>query len=53
MKRAENFSMAVEKPFVVNDSRFGLRKFPLNKNETPTIATYTGVGRGPNGEHQN
>ena len=53
MKRAKSFATAVEKPFVVRDSRFGLRKLPTNPNESPTIATYTGPGRGPNGEHQN
>lgn len=41
------------KPVTIKDSRFGIRKIFLTKNEVPTIGTYTNPGRGPNGEHQN
>lgn len=35
------------------DSRFGLRKKYLNKNETPSIFSYANPGRGVQGESQN
>jgi len=53
VKRKQNFEKSVEKPFEINDSRFGLRRFFLNEQEKPKIATYRTSGKGPNGEHQN
>ena len=53
MKRSQIFSESFVVPLQVRDSRFGLRKLPMNKNESPTIATYAGPGKGPNGESQN
>jgi len=53
MKRRKAFKEGNPKPLVTHDSRFGIRKIYLNPNETPKIATYSSVGRGPNGEHQN
>jgi hypothetical protein len=41
------------KPVTVRDTRFGIRKIYLTKNETPSIGTYSRPGRGPNGESQN
>jgi hypothetical protein len=52
--RASEFSGAVDKPIVVNDSRFGIRKFFINENEKPSIGgVYAMPGQGPNGESQN
>ena len=52
MRSKEFESDAKFKPTTIRDSRFGIRKIFLTKNETPTIGTYTNPGRGPNGEHQ-
>ena len=52
MRKAE-FKGAVEKPRLVNDSRFGIRKLFKTDKETPSIGIYATPGRGPNGEHQN
>jgi hypothetical protein len=52
--RKQEFDNAVHKPIIVNDSRFGLRKFFLNENEKPRIGgIYASPGKGPNGESQN
>ena len=51
--RSKTFSEAVPEPITVRDSRFGMRKLPMNPNESPSILSYTAPGRGPNGEHQN
>lgn len=53
MRKAE-FDTAVSKPIVVNDSRFGIRKFFINEDEKPSIGgVYAIPGKGPNGESQN
>jgi hypothetical protein len=41
------------KPVTIRDSRFGIRKIYLTKNETPSIGTYSRPGKGPNGESSN
>ena len=41
------------KPVTIRDSRFGIRKIYLTKNETPSIGTYSRPGKGPNGEYSN
>lgn len=41
------------KPVTIRDTRFGIRKIYLTKNETPSIGTYSRPGKGPNGESQN
>jgi hypothetical protein len=52
--RSSEFSGAVDKPIVVNDSRFGIRKLFINENEKPSIGgVYAMPGQGPNGESQN
>ena len=52
--RSAEFKEAVHKPIVVNDSRFGIRKFFINENEKPSIGgVYAIPGKGPNGESQN
>lgn len=53
MNRVENFIEAVDEPATINDSRFGLRTFPSNKNESQSVFSYSSPGKGPNGEHQN
>jgi hypothetical protein len=48
------FHNAVPKPVVINDSRFGIRKFFFNQKEEPSIGgIYSTPGKGPNGESQN
>lgn len=51
--RKTEFKKSLEKPTVLNDSRFGLRRLFLNKQERPRIAVYRQPGRGVKGEHQN
>jgi hypothetical protein len=52
--RNQEFKNSVDKPIVVNDSRFGIRKFFINENERPSIGgVYAIPGKGPNGESQN
>lgn len=52
--RKYEFENANAKPITVNDSRFGIRKFFINENETPSIGgVYAIPGKGPNGESQN
>lgn len=52
--RSAEFKGAVHKPIIVNDSRFGIRKFFINENEKPSIGgVYAIPGKGPNGESQN
>lgn len=51
--RKNEFKKAVVKPVVFNDSRFGIRRLFLNKQERPRIAMYRQPGKGVNGEHQN
>ena len=41
------------KPVTIRDSRFGIRKIYLTKNETPSIGTDSRPGKGPNGESSN
>lgn len=53
MKRKSEFDTANIKPITVNDSRFGIRRIFINKQERPRIATYMNMGKGPNGESQN
>jgi len=53
MSKKKEFKNAVAKPVTINDSRFGIRRLFLTKQERPRIATYMNAGRGPNGEHQN
>lgn len=52
MNRNEAFSNAVAVPMPIKDARFGLRKLVNNKNEVPSIVSYSSPGKGPNGEHQ-
>jgi hypothetical protein len=53
LRKAE-FENANAKPIIVNDSRFGIRKFFINENERPSIGgVYAIPGKGPNGESQN
>jgi hypothetical protein len=52
--RSSEFKNAADKPIVVNDSRFGIRKFFINENEKPSIGgVYNLPGKGQNGESQN
>lgn len=52
--RKSEFENANVKPIIVNDSRFGIRKFFLNEDEKPSIGgVYAIPGKGPNGESQN
>ena len=53
MKRKSEFDTANIKPITVNDSRFGIRRIFINKQERPRIGTYMNMGRGQNGESQN
>jgi hypothetical protein len=53
MKRRVEFANGAPKPIVVNDSRFGIRRIFINKQERPRIGVYMNPGRGPNGESQN
>ena len=53
MSKKKEFKNAVAKPVVVNDSRFGIRRLFLTKQERPRIGNYMNPGRGPNGESQN
>lgn len=53
IKRKSEFKNAVIKPAKYVDSRFGIRRLFLNKQERPRVAQYSKPGRGPNGEHQN
>lgn len=38
--RKESFKKAVIKPITINDSRFGVRRLFINKQERPRIAMY-------------
>lgn len=51
--RKNEFTKAVVKPVTFNDSRFGIRRLFLNKQERPRVAMYRQPGRGQNGESQN
>jgi hypothetical protein len=51
--RKTEFKQATSKPVTFNDSRFGIRRLFLNKQERPRIANYREPGRGVKGEHQN
>lgn len=53
MNRVAQFFSAVAPPLIIRDSRFGIRKMPNNKNEVPSIFSYSSPGSGANGEHQN
>jgi hypothetical protein len=53
MRKKKDFDNAVSKPVTINDSRFGIRRIFLTKQERPRIGTYMNAGRGPNGESQN
>jgi len=52
--RKSEFTNAVDTPVIVNDSRFGIRKFFINEEERPSIGgIYAIPGKGTNGESQN
>lgn len=51
--RKNEFKKAVVKPAIFNDSRFGLRRIFINKQERPRVAMYKTPGKGVKGEHQN
>jgi hypothetical protein len=51
--RKNEFKLSITKPVTFNDSRFGLRRIFINKQERPRIAMYRHPGKGVNGEHQN
>lgn len=51
--RKKEFTDSVVKPVTFNDSRFGIRRLFLNKQERPRIAMYRQPGKGVKGEHQN
>jgi hypothetical protein len=53
MSKKKEFKNAVAKPTTINDSRFGIRRIFLTKQERPRIGTYMNAGRGQNGESQN
>jgi hypothetical protein len=53
MKRKSEFKQSVAKPAKYIDSRFGIRRIFLTKQERPRVAQYTRPGKGPNGEHLN
>ena len=53
MKRTAEFKQVLAKPAKYIDSRFGIRRMFLNKQERPRVAQYAHPGKGPNGEHQN
>lgn len=38
--RKKSFNKAVIKPITINDSRFGVRRIFINKQERPRVATY-------------
>lgn len=45
MKRTKEFKNAKTKVITVNDSRFGIRKLPMNQLEKPSVFTYDNPGR--------
>lgn len=51
--RKQEFTKANAKPVTFNDSRFGIRRIFINKQERPRIATYRQPGKGVSGESQN
>jgi len=51
--RKKEFKESTPKPVTFNDSRFGIRRIFINKQERPRIAMYRQPGKGVNGEHQN
>jgi len=51
--RKKEFVKPQVKPAVFNDSRFGIRRIFINKQERPRVATYRTPGKGVKGEHQN
>ena len=53
VKRTNEFKQEVAEPATYQDSRFGIRRLFLTKQERPRIAHYSTPGKGPNGEHQN
>ena len=53
VKRNSEFKQQIAKPAKYIDSRFGIRRLFLTKQERPRVAQYSKPGRGPNGEHQN
>ena len=44
-KRSAEFKSTQFKPAQISDSRFGIRKIYLNKNESPSIFSYANPGR--------
>ena len=50
MKRSKEFKNSVDRSVIVNDSRFGLRKFFLRDQEKAKTGVYMNPGRGANGE---
>jgi hypothetical protein len=51
--RKKEFKEANAKPVTFNDSRFGIRRLFINKQERPRIAMYREPGKGVSGESQN
>jgi hypothetical protein len=52
-RRDKEFKQAISEPATFNDSRFGIRRMFLNKQERPRIAMYRTPGKGVRGESQN
>jgi len=52
MKRRSEFKTSIAKPITVSDSRFGIRKFFVEKNPNTRAkkGVYATPGRGANGE---
>lgn len=53
VSRKKEFTQNEPEEVTISDSRFGIRRLFINRQERPRIATYSTPGRGPNGEHQN
>ena len=53
MSRKKAFKPPKVEQATMSDSRFGVRRMFLTKQERPRIATYRTPGKGPNGESQN
>ena len=53
MSRKKEFNPPKAEKVTFTDSRFGIRRMFLNKQERPRIATYRTPGKGVKGEHQN
>ena len=53
VKRTDEFKQQIAEPATYADSRFGIRRLFLTKQERPRVAHFSSPGKGPNGEHQN